>query len=327
MRTIWLAIWGCLTGTIAIAECPRGQETFASCLIEGRNTEVNVCFDKDYTTYSYGPIGGAPELVLYELTNRVDFEPWPGVGKSIYESVTFYNGDYAYNVGGGFERPFSDEEMNQPIRRFGWVTVTESGETAANLECIPDTVGYGFGGGIYDVKTSARQTWDEASLTWVSDAIALSVPPLLIESHLYEVAQDCLPASEFSLLGVQMGGSFYEVGQDESLELVVDPMGTGELINRMSFGGLQIDLFQGKVHGLSTTRHGLNTPSGIEVGLSRGEVIRILGRVPSGYAATADQFVVPVCMDVPDSEDEWAFLIEFGQNKRVARLSFVSPSY
>ena len=153
------------------AGCPQGQEAFTSCQIEGRNTEVFVCFDDQVATYSYGPIGGPPELILSETIEHVDYEPWSGLGTAISESVTFYNGDYAYDVGGGFDLPFSEEEMLLPIRRFGWVEVTESGQRAASLECIPDTVSYGFGGGIYDLKVAAGQTWDSYSFTWVSDLI------------------------------------------------------------------------------------------------------------------------------------------------------------
>ena len=312
---------------MAQAGCPAGQEPFTSCQIDGRNTEVFVCFDDQVVTYSYGPIDGTPDLFLSEPVERVDYEPWSGLGKAISESVTFYNGDYAYDVGGGFDRPFSDEEMALPIRRFGWVEVTESGATAAYLECIPETVSYGFGGGIHDIKVAAGQTWDSYSFTWISDSIVPPATPLLMESHLYETVQDCLPSSEFSLNGVSMGDPLETLGKLGSPEVVTDPFGSGELIDRMFLVGANIDIFQDKVYGMSTTSLGWDTPSGLRVGLTRGEVIRILGRVPSGYDATSDSFFTNVCSNVKDVEDEWGFLIEFGQDKRAGRLSFVSASY
>lgn len=312
---------------MALADCPAGQEASTSCQIEGRNTEVFICFDDQVATYSYGPIGGTPDLFLSEPIERLDFEPWSGLGKAISESVTFYNGDYAYDVGGGFDRPFSEEEMALPIRRFGWVEVTESGATAAYLECIPETVSYGWGGGIYDLKVAAGLVWDDYSKTWISDSIVPPATPLLKESHLYETVEDCLPASEFSLNGVSMGDPLDTLGKLGSPETVTDPFGSGELIERMFLVGANIDIFQDKVYGMSTTSPDWHTPSGLRVGLTRGEVIRILGRVPSGYDATSGRYYTHVCSDVQDAEDEWGMLIEFGQDKRVGSISFISPSY
>jgi hypothetical protein len=183
----------------AHAGCPQGQEAFISCQIVGRDTEVFVCFDDQIATYSYGPIGGAAELQLTEPIEGVDFAPWSGSGVSIHESVTFYNGDYAYNVGGGFDRPFSEEDMQHEPRRFGWVEVTESGEHAASLECIPETVSYGFGGGIYDIKVAAGLIWDPYSYTWVSDRIQPRATSSLRENYFDSVIEYCLPATEFSL--------------------------------------------------------------------------------------------------------------------------------
>lgn len=316
-----------LIGTMAQADCPAGQEPFTSCQIDGRNTELFVCFDEQVVTYSYGPVGGTPDLFLSEPIEHIDFEPWSGLGKAISESVTFYNGDYAYDVGGGFVRPFSEEEMLEPIRRFGRIEVTESGEVAASLECIPETVSYGFGGGIHDIKVAVGQIWNSESFTWISDANVRSVPPLLMESHLYEAVEDCLPAAEFSMNGVSMGDPLDALGKFGSPETVTDPFRSGELIDRMFLVDANIDIFQDKVYGMSTTSPRWGTPSGLRVGLTRGEVIRILGWVPKGYKATSDRYYAHVCSDVPDAEDAWGMLIEFGQDKRVDRISFVSPSY
>jgi hypothetical protein len=68
-------------------------------------------------------------------------------------------------------------------------------------------------------------------------------------------------------------------------------------------------------------------PSGLRVGLTRGEVIRILGRVPNGYTATSQTFASQVCTEEPGAEDAWTIFIEFGHDKRVHSIDFVSPSY
>jgi hypothetical protein len=321
-----LLLLGNFLATEVAAGCPQGQEAFTSCQIEGRDAEVYVCFDDQVATYSYGPIGGVPDLFLSEPIKQVDFEPWSGLGKAISESVTFYNGDYAYDVGGGFDRPLSDEEMLRGPRRFGWIEVTESGERAAHLECIPETVSYGFGGGIYDIKVAGGLTWDSDSFTWVSGLIQPTAP-LLMENHQYESVEDCLPASEFSLNGVAMGDPLDSLGKLGSPEMIDDPNGVGEEIDRMSLVGADIDIFQAAVYGMATTSPDWRMPSGIRVGLTRGEVIRILGRAPNGYDATSQMFYTHVCSEKQDAEDEWGILIEFGQDKRVSSIRFVSPSY
>ena len=324
---VYLLFSGVFLATGVQASCPLGQEPFTSCQIEGRNTQVFVCFDDQVTTYSYGPIGGAPELFLTETTADVDFEPWSGSGKAISESVTFYNGDYAYDVGGGFDRPFSEEEMLLPPRRFGWIEVTESGEQAASLACIPETVSYGFGGGVYDIKVAAGLTWDFDSFTWVSDLIQPTATSILMEYRPYEVIDYCLSASEFRLSGVSMGDPLDTLGKLGSPEIVKDPNGVGEQIDRMILADAHIDIFRNVVMGMFTTSPDWEMPSGLRVGLTRGEVIHILGRVPIGHTATSQFFYAHVCTDEPDAEDAWGILIEFGQDKRVHSIQFMSPSY
>jgi hypothetical protein len=78
---------------------------------------------------------------------------------------------------------------------------------------------------------------------------------------------------------------------------------------------------------MSATSSDWRMPSGLRVGLTRGEVIRILGRVPNGYNATSQMLNTHVCSEKRDADDEWSVLIEFGQDKRVNSISFISPSY
>lgn len=324
---VYLLFAGAFLTAQAQAGCPQGQEAFTSCQIEGRNTEVFVCFDAQVATYRYGPIGGAVGLQLTETIERVDFEPWSGSGVSIFESVTFYNGDYAYNIGGGFDRPFSEEDMQQEPRRFGWVEVTESGEHALSLECIPETVSYGFGGGIHDIKLAAGQSWDSFSFTWVSDDIQPTPTSVLQEISYERVIEYCLPVSEFSLGGVHMGDSLSALGKLGSPETIEDPDGRGEAIDRLYLVGMHIDIFQDAVFAMSTTSPSWEMPSGLRVGITRGEVIRLLGRVPNGYTATSQSFTAHVCSNNPVSDPEWTMVIDFGQDKRVDRIYFVSQSH
>lgn len=322
---------GAFITTEAAAGCPQGQEAFTSCQIEGRNTEVFVCFDDQVATYSYGPIGGPPELFLSESIERVDFEPWSGLGRAISESVTFYNEEYGYDVGGGFDRPFTDEEASQPLRRFGWVEVTESGQRAASLECIPDTVSYGFGGGIHDAKVAAGLSWDWDSKTWVSDAIRSSATPVLQEASEFGLVYDCLPETEFSLDGVKMGDPLSALGKLGTPERIDQGSFSDEIVDRMSLVGADIDFFQDVVVTMTATSPKWQMPSGLRVGLTRGDVVSILGRVPNGSKPTSQRFYIDACSEGSEDDDDfsldqWFVLIDFGQDKRVSRMTLLTAT-
>jgi len=325
---------GLLCGIILLANgveaaCPQDQEAFTSCQIEGRGTEVFVCFDSQTVTYSYGPIGRPADLTLSSPLDRVDFEPWSGLGTAISETVTFFNQDYGYTVGGGFERPFSEAEMRHPQKHFGWVEVTESGERIARLGCIPETVSYGFGGGLYDAKLAAGQTWDWDSKTWISEAVSSATTPLLIKTRQHGAEFDCLPTSEFRLNGIEMSASLDSLGKLGTPEATDEISFSDEPIDRMSLIGANIDFFRDLLVTMSATSPDWQMPSGLRVGLTRGEVIRILGRVPSGSTARSQDFAIPSCpensgVNSTDTYGKWYALIEFGRDKRVSKLTFVT---
>lgn len=162
--------------TQAQADCAPDQQEFTSCKIQGRDRQVSVCFTDDIVTYEYGSAGRAADLVLREPIATVDFEPWSGVGREIAESVTFQNGNYRYRVVGGFERlPPSDDHLDENgdpdarTKSYGWVEVLRNDDTLITLSCRPETVSYGFGGGLYDLKIALGLVWDGSTRRWVND--------------------------------------------------------------------------------------------------------------------------------------------------------------
>lgn len=317
-----LAGVGICLASIAQAGCPDGQEVFTSCQIADRATEVLVCSDAQVATYSYGPIGGPPDLVLTEPVGDVDFVPWPGVGKAIHETVTFYNDRFSYQVGAGFDRPFSEEEMALGPQHFGWVEVARDGAALARLTCIPSTVTYGFGdGGIYAAKIAAGLRWDDRSQTWVPDSAEL-VGLLRRETRLAD-SGECLPSTEFALGGVAMGDPASSLGKLGSPEASGVFLGSVEL-DRLSPVGMEIDLFQSTVVGMTATAASWDMPSGLRVGLTRGEVIQILGHTPNGAQSGAERFSVLGCLDAQDDFAKLYAVIAFGPDKRVQSISLSS---
>ena len=172
----WVIVLSVVFATEIKADCAQDQQVFSSCQIEGRNTEVFVCFDQDRATYSYGPISSPAEINLSETIEGLRFEPWSGVTRSTGESVTFSNGQYSYTLIGGFERLLPEEhdldengDYDAKTRHYGWLEVRLNNELLQTLNCIPETVAYAFGGGIYDLKVAAGQTWNDSSRRWVYD--------------------------------------------------------------------------------------------------------------------------------------------------------------
>ena len=316
--------FGIIFAAEAGAACSQGQDVFTSCRIEGRNTQVFVCHDDRFATYSYGSIGRAPDLILSETIVNLDFRPWSGLGKAIVESVIFYNQGYSYEVVGGFDRPFSDEEMQREDWHFGWIEIALNGKTLGRLDCVPETVTYAFGGGLYDAKLAARQEWNEQSRSWVSVLDQIMPPPVLME-HVYQgIVEDCLPASEFRFDGVRMGDPLEKLGKLGSPETTGEIAFSGHPMDRMTVSGLHIDILHDKVIGMVSASPDWDTPSGLRVGLSRDEVIGILGRMPGGQADNAQQISSRVCLGPWDATVAWHAVIGFGPDDRVQNISFAT---
>ncbi|MFQ6549740.1 hypothetical protein AADZ90_017460 [Aestuariibius sp. 2305UL40-4] len=149
-----------------LSACPDGSEAFVSCTIEDGRKSLDVCLEGDIVTYRFGEVGQPPELAMSVPVREVEFEPWPGVSRSIWEAVTFRRGDYAYEVFGGFHRETNHETEEVETEPFGGVSVRRGEERVAQLNCDPGPTGYGFSSAIYDAKVDAGQCWDNREFVW-----------------------------------------------------------------------------------------------------------------------------------------------------------------
>ena len=143
-----------LAATPAHAAC-QGDEAF-SCRI-GKKT-LDVCYWKGMLTYRFGP-EGRPELTLNERLETVDFMPWPGIGRAIWDSVVFENDGVTYEVWSSFDK------MDENAVMEGGVNVMQGTETLATLTCNKGSVGRGLEG-LSDLKAGIGQCWDYDSRTW-----------------------------------------------------------------------------------------------------------------------------------------------------------------
>jgi hypothetical protein len=156
------------------ADCAIDQDPYSSCHIADRGRNVSVCYNTDVATYRYGPINGPDELTLSETIDALNYRPWSGVGRDVAESVTFYNGDYSYEVVIGYSQgtsatPDENGDPEPENRQYGWISVGYEGAEIARLTCDPETAFFGFGGGIYDLKVAMGYDWDDYDRVWAKD--------------------------------------------------------------------------------------------------------------------------------------------------------------
>ena len=158
---MWLAFGVGLVATEASADCAQGLIPFSQCDIVGRDASLDVCHDDFTVSYRYGKRGEIPELYLSGLIETVDYRPWDS--HALTGTITFYNGDYAYEVVSGFNSEFSDEGLSH----FGWITVFQKGEPLAKFECVSETVESVYGSDIYDLKVAAGLKWYGEERGWL----------------------------------------------------------------------------------------------------------------------------------------------------------------
>ncbi len=137
MRILASVFVTCLAGQ-AGAACQSGMEIFMSCTFNNGAKTVEVCANGATASYRFGPTKGQPELALTVPASQIDYAPWPGVGRSIFESVTFHNSGVSYEVFAGVDREATAN--NQRGDAFGGITVFQKGTEIAALECDPGSV-------------------------------------------------------------------------------------------------------------------------------------------------------------------------------------------
>lgn len=144
----------------AQADCPK--MTAFSCDIKKKALEV--CLDGGLVSYAFGP-AGAPELELTTRVEQAEYVPWGGVGRSIYEEVTFRNGPYGYLVWTANDRQILDD--TSPAKVTGGVIVSKAGKQIAALDCTPFTIENGIDA-LWEAKERAGQCWSREDFAWAS---------------------------------------------------------------------------------------------------------------------------------------------------------------
>ena len=135
------------------------EDEIFSCEI-GTKT-VQISHENDALVYRFGP-EGKPELTITEPLETVTFNPWPGIGRYIWESVDFRNGGFTYRVYTSVERG-----PDATTGLIGSVTVYEGETELAYLPCDEGTPTNSLDR-VYDLKKTIGQCWDYDSESWIT---------------------------------------------------------------------------------------------------------------------------------------------------------------
>ena len=91
---------------------------------------------------------------------------WPGVGRTIWEDMTFHNGDHSYTISRAMDRMIAEDDPDQSTDMRGTVVVTKRNETLSELECDPGSVSFGDFYPLFEAKEAAGQCWDREAFAW-----------------------------------------------------------------------------------------------------------------------------------------------------------------
>ena len=143
-----------LLATPASATC-QGDEAF-SCQI-GKKT-LEVCYWKGALIYSYGR-EGKPELTIAEPLETAAYTPWPGIGRAIWDTVSFQNEGTTYEVWTSFDK------MDENAVLEGGVYVMEGETMLASPTCDRGSVAHGLDT-ISFMKAGIGQCWEPETQSW-----------------------------------------------------------------------------------------------------------------------------------------------------------------
>ena len=128
-------VFGLPTAALADMCGPTEQVAFA-CKIKDSSRQVSVCESGDgLYVYRYGKPGIEPELTISATPTEVTYNPWNGVGSSMWSDLSFNNGGYRYQLVNIAERSGDGREE-------GYLNVFEPGadEPSFSAACREETI-------------------------------------------------------------------------------------------------------------------------------------------------------------------------------------------
>ncbi|WP_208348425.1 hypothetical protein [Pseudaestuariivita rosea] len=134
----------------------------------------------------------------------------------------------------------------------------------------------------------------------------------------------CILDEEFSVNGVTQGAPesivLDRLGEPQERRPI--PPGSDLPFNSIVYQGLIVYLFQNQVAELTITDPAWQSPSGLRVGLTRAELINVLGQVPEIRSDLPSELIyeIPPCQDQTQAELAWSFLIFVDDSGTVKKI-------
>lgn len=167
MRALSLFVFGCLVSSIAAPSgaqadgCLGDGAPLFHCSFNGGAKTVDICQQAEVVYYRFGPANGAAEQILARDIRGVDMQPWNGVGRAIWEQVTFYNTVYSYIIDYSVER----DPSGPPAE--GRLIVAEEDSEIAELLCDTGSVSVADFYPLFEAKEAAGQCYDRETFSWM----------------------------------------------------------------------------------------------------------------------------------------------------------------
>ncbi|MEQ9259100.1 MAG: hypothetical protein RIG84_08370 [Roseovarius sp.] len=144
-----LAAEGCFGTGQPLLHCTAGSKA------------LDICLQDNVALYRFGPSDGPAEMLLARHVTALDMVPWNGVGRTLWEEITFRNGSYAYAVNYAIDRL---AENGPEVS--GGVTVSEGDREIARFDCESASMTFFDFYPVYEAKEAAGQCWSREAGLW-----------------------------------------------------------------------------------------------------------------------------------------------------------------
>lgn len=158
MRLLCASLFLTFSVNQAAALCAVSGTTVLNCAMAEGAKQLDLCIAGDRVTYHFGP-EAAPDLTLSAPIKEVVHQPWPGIGRAIWESTAFHNSAFSYEVYSVYDK------LDQTSG--GGVTVSEKGREIATLSCDSAATEIGLFA-LSAAKQAAGQCWNADAQNWGS---------------------------------------------------------------------------------------------------------------------------------------------------------------
>lgn len=130
------------------------------CTFNGAKKTIDVCLQGEVVVYHFGSTDRAPDLLMARREIGVEMTPWNGIGRSIWEEITFYNGAYSYNLSYAIDRNIESAPVD------GRLIVGEGDSEVAELICDTGSVTEANFYPLFEAKEAAGQRYCQETFSW-----------------------------------------------------------------------------------------------------------------------------------------------------------------